>query len=506
MSTAVQPASRDRPAQLPDGILVVVSAACPTCQMIEPVLARLRQERRDVTILSQDAGTLGTTDLAVDADLAVSYELDIEAVPTVVRLEGGEVVDRQVGWWREGWEDLTAVGQLGAELPDHRPGCGSRTQDPTVRPVLDNRFGSARLASRSHQLGSARDPIEACFELGWSDGLPVVPPTPSRVLQMLACSPYPADHIIGELPPATPCTVEKVAVNAVMAGCRPEYLPVVLAAVSAACEPTFNVHGVLCTLMSVGPVVVVDGPVRDHLGMNAGVNALGQGSRPNLTIGRALQLTIRNLTGARPGGIDRACFGNPGKLSLCFAEDDLPAGWAPLSATLGADPETSAVTLFAGEGPRVIADSHSRDAASLARSLAAGLRAVVHPKHALNWDALLVISPEHRRILVQDGWDRDRLVGELEALTTVPGAELLAGADGNAEGLPLADEGAPPVAWHPDLGLYPAVRPEWQVPRFRPGGLLVAHAGGEAGPVSAIIGGWVNGATGSIPVTKEIVS
>src|SRR5207342_3724383 len=121
--------------------------------------------------------------------------------------------------------------------------------------------------------------------------------------------------------------VEKVAVNAVMAGCKPEYLPVVLACVEAACTDEFNIHGVLATTMPVGPVVIVNGPIRRAIGMNSGVNAFGQGNRANLAIGRALQLVIRNVGGGRPGGIDRATHGNPGKLSFCFAEDEVDSPW-----------------------------------------------------------------------------------------------------------------------------------------------------------------------------------
>ena len=148
------------------------------------------------------------------------------------------------------------------------------------------------------------------------------------------------DEIVANVPPdLVPCTVEKVAVNAVMAGCKPEYLPVVLAAVAVACTDEFNMHGLLATTMPVGPVLVVNGPIRRAIGMNSGMNAMGQGSRANSTIGRALQLVVRNVGGGRPGEVDRATHGNPGKLGFCFAEDEEGSPWQPLSVDLALSPK-----------------------------------------------------------------------------------------------------------------------------------------------------------------------
>src|SRR5204863_9819922 len=157
----------------------------------------------------------------------------------------------------------------------------------------------------------------------------------------------------------------------------------------------FNIHGVLATTMPVGPIVVVNGPVARAIGMNSGGNALGQGNRANATIGRALQLIIRNVGGGRPGGVDRATLGNPGKYTFCFAEDEAGSPWEPLSVERGLPPGTSAVTLFAGEGVRGVVDQLSRTPESLARSYAACLRTVAHPKLVIRWDALLLVSPEH---------------------------------------------------------------------------------------------------------------
>jgi hypothetical protein len=323
---------------------------------------------------------------------------------------------------------------------------------------------------------------------GWTDGLPLVPPTPARVLAMLEGTTRKPDEVVAVVPPdLAPCTVEKVAINAVMAGCRPEYLPVVLAAVEAVCTDAFNMHGLLATTMGTGPILVVNGPIRRELGMNSGINCLGQGNRANMTIGRALQLVVRNVGGGRPGEVDRATFGNPGKLSFCIAEDEEGSPWTPLSTDLGADLGTNTVTVFPGEGPRNVIDQISRDADSLARSLAVNLRTVHHPKMVMGFDCLLVIGPEHARVFDDAGWDKAKLLARLHELLLIPGEELVRGAGDILEGMPEGVRNA-------------------TLPKFRPGGILIVQAGGRAGLFSAIIGGWVNGEVGSQPVIQEILS
>jgi hypothetical protein len=280
-----------------------------------------------------------------------------------------------------------------------------------------------------------------------------------------------------------------VAINAVMAGCRPEYLPVVLAAVEAACTEQFNMHGVLATTHFVGPVIVVNGPIARAIGMNAGVNALGQGNRANSSIGRALQLVVRNVGGGRPGEVDRATLGNPGKLGFCFAEDEAGSPWESLAVERGLAPGVSAVTLFAGEGPRGVVDQASRTPESLTRSFAACLRTVAHPKIVQGWDAMLVVSPEHARVFREAGWSKARLRAELLELLSLPGAELVRGAGGIAEGLE--------AKWVTD--------PEMPVPKFAsPDRILLAYAGGDAGLFSMVYGGWVGGEIGSEPVTRRV--
>jgi len=295
-----------------------------------------------------------------------------------------------------------------------------------------------------------------------------------------------ADEVVALVPPnLVECTVEKVAVNSVMAGCRPEYLPVVLAALEAVCTDEFNMHGILATTMGVGPVLVVNGPITAEIDMNSGVNVLGHGNRANATIGRAVQLVVRNVGGGAPGGVDRATHGSMSKLGFCFAEDEVGSPWTTLAEDRGFSRSQDVVTAFCGEGPRIVVDQKSRSADSLVRMLAEGLLASVSPRTVMGMDGLLVVSPEHMARFSDAGWDRQRFMEELGRHLVVEADGILAGTGGIEEGLP------------PDLaGL--------TLPKFRPGGLLVVHAGGPAGLFSAIIGGWLNGPMGSEPTSREI--
>jgi len=303
---------------------------------------------------------------------------------------------------------------------------------------------------------------------------------------MLGGTTRPSDEVVALIPPnLVEGSVEKVAVNAVMAGCRPEYLPVVLAALEAICTDEFNMHGVLATTMSVGPILVVNGPIAAAIGMNSGINVLGHGNRANSSIGRAVQLVLRNVGGGAPGGIDRATLGHMGKQGICFAEDEAGSPWNSLAEERGFDRSQSTVTAFCGEGPRLVVDQLSRSPESLTRSLAASLRSAVSPRLVLGMDGMLVLSPEHMARYRDAGWDRARFLAELTEYLMFGTDEIIAGADGIEDGLP------PGLAGH-------------RLPKFRPGGLLVVHAGGPAGLFSAIIGGWKNGPGGSDPVTREI--
>ncbi len=467
---------------LPNGLVVIVKRDCATCVMVAPLLVEL-----GATVYTQDDPTfpegIATVD---DRDLAVSWQHDIEAVPTLIKVKNGIEVVRTGGWVRDEWRRLTGNSQLGADLPAFRPGCGSLSVDPDRVDALRARFSGHVLKARRLELADRDDEMEMLFDRGFTDGLPVVPPTAERVLRMLQGTTRPAGEVVAVVAPdLVELTVEKAAINAVMAGCKPEYFPWVLAAIEAVCTDAFNIHGVLATTMPVGPVLVCNGPGTRAIGMNSGVNAMGQGNRANLTIGRAVQLIIRNVGGGRPGEVDRATHGNPGKLSFCFAEREDDSPFTSLAVSRGFSPTDDAVTVFAGEGPRCIVDQKVRTAPELANVLAACLRTLHNPKLVYSFDTVLVIGPEHARVCAEANWDRERLLSELHLRLQLSGAFLVCGARGIADGVPEQFRDA-------------------TLPKFRPGGILLVHAGGNAGLFSAMIGGWVNGEMGSQPVTKLV--
>ncbi len=471
-----------------DGLVAVVKRDCPTCELTAPVLAALARDA-GLTVYTQDDPTFpeGIAARIHDAELDISHRLRIEIVPTLIRFEAGQEVERTYGWDRAEWQRVAGRPGLGEGLPAMRPGCGAKNVEPGILERLKVRHGETGIAARRIAIGSGEDEIEAMFDRGWSDGLPLVPPTEERVLRMLSGTSRDPQEVIGLVPSdLVPATVEKIAINAVMAGCKPEYLPVVLAAVEAVLDEPFAMHGVLATTMYVGPVVIVNGPIRRAIGMNARGNALGQGNRANATIGRALQLVIRNIGGGRPQEVDRATLGNPGKYTYCFAEDEENSCWEPLSVERGIAPGKSAVTVFAGFGLQGVVDQKSRDPESLSRSFAESMKAMQNIKLAPSCDAIVVISPEHERTYRQAGWTKQQVYDAFYRLTEMDGDDLVAGAHGIAEGGPPSYAGR-------------------RIAKFRPGGLMIVRAGGGAGMFSGIIGGWsASGERGSAPVTREI--
>lgn len=471
-----------------DGLVAVVKRDCPTCVMVAPVLERLAREA-GLTVYSQDDPSFPETiaDVADDTALDESYRLGVEIVPTIVRFEGGAEAARTYGWDRAEWEGVTGLADLGPDLPAVKPGCGGLNQEPDRLAELRIRHGDTGIGSRRVEIGVKEDPVEACFERGWTDGLPVVPPTEARVLAMLDGTSRKPDEVLGAMPPnLDPCTVEKVAINAVMAGCRPDYMPVLLAAMEAVLDDDFCLHGVLATTRYVGPVVIVNGPVARRIGMNSGVNALGQGNRANATIGRAVQLAIRNIGGGKPGEIDRATLGTPGKYTFCFAEDEENSAWTPFTVDRGLKAGTDAVTVFAGNGVQGTSDERARTPEQLAATFATSIRAVDNINKFPAPDVILVICPEHQRTIAEGGWDKARLHAELLERLTVPADSVMPGAHGIAEGVSRKLAGK-------------------TVCKVPPEGLMIVRAGGGAGKFSGIISGWTpSNPNYSRAVTKEV--
>ncbi len=205
------------------------------------------------------------------------------------------------------------------------------------------------------QWDSALEAIERCYELGWTDGLPVVPPAEQRVEEFIERSGLPSGEVVGELPERRrEITVGKVAANAVMAGCLPEYMPVVLAATEAMLEPIFNLVGPSSSMGGAAILSIVNGPVCKELGINSRNNLFGPGNRANATIGRAVRLILMNACAAIPGVFDRSVIGHPGKYTYCIAEADTETHWTPLHVERGFAADQSTVTVFAGESPRQV--------------------------------------------------------------------------------------------------------------------------------------------------------
>jgi hypothetical protein len=474
---------------LPDGLVVIVKRECATCQMVEPVLAHIASASNSLTVYTQDDPTFPSSVSPIhDEDLSVSWHHDIDTVPTLIKVVNGKEVERTFGWKATDWQRITGIADLGADLPAMRPGCGSMSVDPDIVDKLRAKFTDSPVIARTVEFSAAEDEFEAMYARGWTDGLPVIPPTRERVLRMLTgTTRHPQDVIAIAPPDLVELTVEKIAINAVMAGCLPEYMPWVIAALEAVCNDQFNMHGVLATTMPVGPVIICNGPGTRAIGMNSGINAFGQGNRANNTIGRAVQLTIRNVGGGRPGEVDRATHGNPGKISFCFAEDEEGSPFTSLATERGVPLGQNAVTVFAGEGPRCVVDQLARTPEELTNSLVASLQTVHHPKLVIGFDAILTISPDHGRVFAEAGWNRERLIAEITERSLTPGSELVRGARDMAEGIP------------PHLK-------DAMLPKFRPGGVLLTYAGGGAGLFSSIVAGWANGAIGSDPVTRIVGS
>ena len=339
----------------------------------------------------------------------------------------------------------------------------------------------------------AMDDFESWFQRGVTDGLPVVPPTRERVDLMLHGTRRDRTESVGEMPPNYGrLSVEKVAVNAVMAGCRPEYLPVVLAAAEAACDPVFNLHGVATSTHFSAPLIVVNGPVRAQIGLNGSFGVFGPGFRANATIGRALRLLMINVGGVRPGELSMSTFGHPGRYTYCIAEHEEASPWPPYHASRGLGPATSAVTLFAGDAPHGISDHASRTAVSLAGSLGWSMAGLWNSKHfPLYSQTMLVVGPEHAQTFAGDGWSREDLARHLHETVRVPYRTLLPD-DDHGEGTNLRFSKVSPD--DDDL-----------IPKFAsPQEIHVIVAGGTAGRFSVAIPGWLGTRNGSRPVTRAI--
>jgi len=258
------------------------------------------------------------------------------------------------------------------------------------------------------------DEVNALFEArGWTDGLPITPPTLARVEAMCASTTRASSEMLGEVEPLRgEATVEKIAANAVMAGCRPEDFVVVLATVEAMLEPAFNMRGVQTTDENVAPLLIVSGPLAARLGINAGFGALGPGWRANAAIGRAVRLVMLNLGGGWPGAVSLAGLGQPGRYTLCLAErEDSP--WPPLHVELGYRPEQSTVTVLRAE-TAINVTGGLAELASVMGSAASAFTMLYEGRVAV------IVAPFVARRLAAEGWRKDDVRRWLHAQARVP--------------------------------------------------------------------------------------
>jgi hypothetical protein len=251
--------------------------------------------------------------------------------------------------------------------------------------------------------------IEAYFERGWTDGLPVVPPRPETVREFIATVDKNADDVLIAVDETNmQCTLETAAINAVMAGCKPEYFPIVVAAVEGWADPRWGPTAFYVGNASTGgagQMAIINGPVRRELGFNCGVNLFGPGYRPNATVGRALRLILMNALGMQPGIFDMAIQGHPGKYSYCIAEDEEASPWEPLSVERGFPPGTNTVTVVGARGPIPVDERSHQDAEGI---LDAIVRVMPHARGTGPY--VLVMGAEHADLIGRkNGWSKQQI-------------------------------------------------------------------------------------------------
>jgi len=339
------------------------------------------------------------------------------------------------------------------------------------------------LTSRRHTVDDLADAIDLAFERGWTDGLPVIPPTEARVRAMLDAAALAPDYQITFITNRNVAvTAEKAAINAVMAGCRPEYFPVVVAAVEGIGDPKWAYHGPGTSTAGAAVLMIVSGPIARELDINSGDNLFGPGWRANLTIGRAVRLIMRNVCGSRPGTLDRGTLGHPGKLSYVIAENEQDSPWTPLHVERGFAAHQSTVTVMAAEAPHQFYNQLSNSAEGVLTTLADDMRisgnVMGQPQYAV------VLAGEHTRTIANGGWKKADIRTFLFEHTHNSLAHL---------------KRTHRMAGVVEPGDESRMRPLVETPDD----ILVVAAGGRAGAFSAYIPGWASKRS-SQSVTTEI--
>ncbi len=500
-------------------LLVFFETDCPTCQLALPYLNALAADSVQVIGISQDEDKptrefvrqMGITfGVQVDAGLRLSRAYDPQSVPSMFLLdEAGHVRKMLAGFDKAGLTDLAAAmghAPIAADndgAPAWKPGCSSRHLEPHLQdgsPQVDagedvaTRQLLRRFAEPAGRIDveDQEDPVEFCFR-HFGDALPVVPPTAQRVAVMLQACPLAQENVIGRIPPCYgEATVEKIAANAVMAGCKPELMRVLIPLVRAVCDERFNTHGVQATTHFAAPLIMISGPVRRELGFWSKQNVFSNVARANSTLGRALQLILLNLGGARPDGIDMSALGNSGKFSFCIAENEEESPWEPLHVDRGFRREQSALSLFAAEPPRGVSEHSAQKGETVLRAICHALATVWGYRVCGRNEAVVVLCPEHVKTLHRDGFTKQQVRQFLFENTGIP-VRYYAVQD-HGEGTQL-------VAQYREI----TIQGEPCYQKFRaPESIQIFVAGGTAGKFSAVLGSWTTGPAGSQMVTYPI--
>jgi len=489
-------------------LVAILQTDCPTCRLITPYLNALAGSI-PVTAISQDDESLTlefvrqmevSFPVQRDPGFELSKKFGVLTVPTLYVLDEQDGIARQ-----EPGFDKTALNEIAALFgyapiagafdgaPAFKPGCTSRhlevqTNVDTAAPL--DLYSKRGKAASVIELGEGEDPFEYCYR-AFGDALPVVPPTAERVERMLGGRD--GREIIARIPPCYgEATVEKIAANAVMAGCEPAMMRVLIPLMRAVADERFNTHGVQATTHFAAPLIVVNGPVRQELGFHSRQNVFSNVARANSTLGRALQLILLNLGGARPTGIDMSALGNPGKFSYCIAENEEENPWEPLHVEGGFPKDQSAVTLFAAESPHGVSEHKSRTAKGVLKAISYALATVWSYRACAAFEAMVVLCPEHVRTIHRDGFSKKDVREFLFENTGVP----LRCYDNGEPG-----EGVEQRTMYKEITI--DSEPCYQ--KFRsPESIKIVVAGGTAGKFSAVLGSWSVGPRGSQMVTYPI--
>lgn len=327
------------------------------------------------------------------------------------------------------------------------------------------------LTSRTYDVPDFLAAQELYHSNGWTDGLPIVPPTPEAVAQCLEWAGTAADQLIGIEPVrARAITAEKLAVNAVMAGCLPMHFPVVAAAMTAMLREEFLLHGATASTGGCAVLVVINGPIRREIGASGSFNAIGNSDRATAAIGRAIRLALINILEVRPGGIDRSTLGHPGKFSYCISEDEEDTTWLPLAATRGVPKDMNAVTVMAAQAPRQVMNEWTTKPEEILETFAAEMRANMRHYSRYSGNYAIVVPKQLREHLQAAGWSKADVQRHLHERARIRRGEW-------------ADVGKAAVVRDRADAVYTALP--------SPEHLLVIAAGGPAGGFGAVIPPWL---------------